>query len=312
LSKTNEEEVEAMPYQVKLHISPVYDLLSSLMAYYKCSKTFDLDDQWVKKVKTELDQDFVAELDSLSLPFPLIALFIWRCPDNSKVDAIINWLKTLTAGEVFEQVSPFCLENVPNEIGAMKNDVISVFTQWYTQYYKDQELGIQELLLQERKRFDNYLSHYGPQKTIEMLCNGLIIEGHEELKEVVLVPVYHTRPANVLFDDYKGFMIILYPVEALAGNDGMPPNSLMRMVKALSDEKRLRIMKILSSGNRSFTDLVELMELSKSNLHYHLSLLRTAGLITIHHVPFSNQDKFGIRAGVFDDVKQMLERYVFH
>ncbi|HZG71502.1 MAG TPA: winged helix-turn-helix domain-containing protein [Chondromyces sp.] len=307
---TTEEEVETMSHQVKWHSSPVYDLLASLMAYYKCSKTFDLDDQWVKKVKNELNQDFVAELDSLSLPFPLIALLIWRCPDNTNVDAILQWLDTLTAGEVFEQVSPFLLENVPNDIGTIKKNMISVFKQWHATYYKDHEINIQEILLQERSRFENNVRDFGPEKTIEMLCNGLIVEDHAELKEVFLVPVYHTKPANVIFDDYKGFMIILYPVEALEGNDDMPPDSLMRMVKALSDEKRLRIMKILSSGNRSFSDLVEAMQLSKSNLHYHLSLLRTAGLITVHHVPFSNQDKFGIRTGVFDDVKLMLENYV--
>ncbi|QQE73987.1 winged helix-turn-helix transcriptional regulator [Brevibacillus composti] len=301
-----------MSYQVKLQISPVYDLLSSLMAYSKCSKAFDLDNQWVKKVRNELDKDFMAEMDSLSLPFPLIALLIWRCPDNSNLDAVTNWLASLTVGEVFEQVSPFLLENVPNDIGTIKNDVISVFTQWYTKYYKDQELKIQKLLSQERDRFDDCLSNLGPQKTIEMFCNGLAIEEHEELKEVVLVPVYHTKPVNVVFDDYKGFLIILYPVEAPEENDLFPPDRLMRMTRALADEKRLRILKILSSGNRSFTDLVEVMELSKSNLHYHLSLLRTAGLISIHHVPFTNQDKYGIRAGVFDDVKQMLERYVFH
>ncbi|CAM3465448.1 winged helix-turn-helix domain-containing protein [Brevibacillus invocatus] len=301
-----------MSYQLKLNISPVYDLLSSLMVYYKCSKAFDLDSQWVKKVKNELDIDFVAELDSLSLPFPLIALFIWRCPDHSKVDAVTKWLDSLTAGEVFEQVSPFLLDNVPNDIGEIKKNVISVFNQWYANYYKDQEFDIQKILFQERVRFDDYLRNFGPEKTIEMLCNGLVVEEHAELKEVYLVPVYYTKPANVIFNDYKGFMIILYPVETREVTDFMPPSSLMRMTKALSDEKRLRILKILASGNRSFSDLVELTELSKSNVHYHLSLLRTAGLITLHHVPFSNQDKYGVRTGVFDDVKLMLETYVFH
>ncbi|EAO9488664.1 ArsR family transcriptional regulator, partial [Salmonella enterica] len=262
-----EEEVEIMSYQLKLHISPVYDLLSSLMVYYKCSKAFNLDNQWVKKVKNELDNDFITELDSISLPFPLIALLIWRCPDTSKVDAIINWLDTLTAGEVFEQVSPFLHEDVPNEIGTIKKNAIHVFKQWYSAYYKNQESDIQKVLLQEKHRFEDHLRNFGPEKTVEMLCNGLIVEEHPELKEVILIPVYHTKPVNVIFDDFKGFMIILYPVEAIEVHDSMPPNSLMRMTRALSDEKRLRILKILSSGNRSFSDLVQLTDLSKSNLH---------------------------------------------
>jgi DNA-binding transcriptional ArsR family regulator len=56
----------------------------------------------------------------------------------------------------------------------------------------------------------------------------------------------------------------------------------LRAYKALSDERRLRILRRLSEGETSLDELTELLDLSKSTVHHHISILRGAGLIRVH------------------------------
>jgi len=49
--------------------------------------------------------------------------------------------------------------------------------------------------------------------------------------------------------------------------------------RALGDETRLRLLEILTAGERSVADLMELTELGQSLVSHHLRSLREAGLV---------------------------------
>ena len=53
-----------------------------------------------------------------------------------------------------------------------------------------------------------------------------------------------------------------------------------RMFHALSDEKRLRILEMLRSGECCVCDLAESLGLKQSLLSFHLATLRDAGLVS--------------------------------
>lgn len=52
------------------------------------------------------------------------------------------------------------------------------------------------------------------------------------------------------------------------------------LFQALSDEKRLRILSLLGSGEHCVCELTEALALPQSLLSFHLKTLRAAGLVT--------------------------------
>lgn len=52
-----------------------------------------------------------------------------------------------------------------------------------------------------------------------------------------------------------------------------------KMFKAFADENRLRILHLLSQGERCVCDLMEVLKMGQSKVSRHLSYLRRAGLV---------------------------------
>ncbi|WZL75004.1 metalloregulator ArsR/SmtB family transcription factor [Clostridiaceae bacterium 35-E11] len=56
---------------------------------------------------------------------------------------------------------------------------------------------------------------------------------------------------------------------------------VIEMFKAIADENRLKILKILSQGKLCACDILENMDLSQPTVSHHLKILQQAGLITV-------------------------------
>ncbi len=56
-------------------------------------------------------------------------------------------------------------------------------------------------------------------------------------------------------------------------------NELLRIFKALSDETRLRILKLLEHGELCVCDIVAALDMIQPKVSFHLSVLKEAGLI---------------------------------
>jgi ArsR family transcriptional regulator, arsenate/arsenite/antimonite-responsive transcriptional repressor len=57
------------------------------------------------------------------------------------------------------------------------------------------------------------------------------------------------------------------------------PGVAVRRMKALSDEKRLRILEQLAGGERCVCDLTDALDAGQSLLSFHLKTLKDAGLV---------------------------------
>lgn len=56
-------------------------------------------------------------------------------------------------------------------------------------------------------------------------------------------------------------------------------NNLLAIFKALSDETRLRIIKLLEGGELCVCDIVAALDMVQPKVSFHLSVLKEAGLI---------------------------------
>jgi DNA-binding transcriptional ArsR family regulator len=61
----------------------------------------------------------------------------------------------------------------------------------------------------------------------------------------------------------------------------LPPQSTVRLYRALGDTTRMRILRLLGERDWYLTELAQQLELSKPTMKHHLALLRAAGLVTV-------------------------------
>jgi DNA-binding transcriptional ArsR family regulator len=113
----------------------------------------------------------------------------------------------------------------------------------------------------------------------------------------------------VIFTETPGQMIMAYPVadEYMDADPDAPPNWLIKTYKALGDERRLRILRRLSRGPASLHELAEELDISKSTLHHHMMLLRTAGLVK---VLIGNEKEYALREDVVPETAAVLQGYI--
>jgi len=71
-------------------------------------------------------------------------------------------------------------------------------------------------------------------------------------------------------------------------------DDILVILKALADESRLALLRILNQGEASVGDLARQLELTEPTVSHHLARLRESGLVTLRMV--GNQHFYGVNA----------------
>ena len=103
--------------------------------------------------------------------------------------------------------------------------------------------------------------------------------------------------------------MLLYPADVLASPPDEPPVGLLRLTRGLSDESRLRILRFVSGGPRSLTEVARFAGLSQPTVHHHLTQLRTAGLVRVH-CTLAGPVRYSLRAHSLDQLSRQLGTYL--
>ena len=145
-----------------------------------------------------------------------------------------------------------------------------------------------------------------PRRLVELATNG--IDPSRYQRPILLIPNVVARPW-VVFTDAPDELILCYPVadEYMDADPDAPPQWLIKTYKALGDERRLRILRRLSRGPASLHELTDELDASKSTLHHHLMLLRTAGLI---RVSIGKDKEYSLRENVVPEATSILQAYI--
>ena len=149
-----------------------------------------------------------------------------------------------------------------------------------------------------------------PSDLIERTTSGIRWLPETGVRRVVLAPSYFSRPYNFVMaaGDWRLFG---YPVsdEALAAGDPLAaPQSVVRLHRALGDETRLRILKLLARRDLYLTEIAQQLELSKPTIKHHLALLRSAGLVTI--TESGTVVYYSLRRNRLDDASADIKRFL--
>ncbi len=157
-----------------------------------------------------------------------------------------------------------------------------VLTEWLP-LYRAIEPRIAAMIRHDHDGRARAIATLPPTDLIEATTGGIRWLAEPGVRRVILAPSYFARPYNFVFggDDWRMFG---YPIadEALDGGDPLaPPAAVVRLHRALGDETRLRILRLLVSRDHYLTEIASALDLSKPTIKHHLALLRAAGLVTL-------------------------------
>lgn len=139
-----------------------------------------------------------------------------------------------------------------------------------------------------------------------------VLPGHDYdppkwVREVVFVPDSVIRPGMVLVDHRTDF-IATFPISS--GEEGdVPPEQLLLLGKALSDDLRLRALRVLARGPATVATLATELGVPRTTLVHHLHVLRSAGLISVG-IDGGRWGKLRLRLDGVEAAPRLLRGYV--
>ncbi len=147
-----------------------------------------------------------------------------------------------------------------------------------------------------------------PAQLVEIATNGVTFTMVPEVDRIVLIPSVILRPW-VTITDHERTRVFCYSVaeEHLEADADTPPAWLVEVYKALGDERRLRILRILKDGPASLADITTRTSLAKSTVHHHLSVLRRAGLVRI---TLGTDSEYSLRGDAVPEAARLLAGFL--
>lgn len=286
-----------MEFPISVEFAPAHELVVSLEAYLNrgVHKSLDLGATWAGRVRAGLDKELVSRLAGRKR-FGTEAWMLHvlaatgGCPEPRGPHQFLAWLASLSPGTLYERLAPLVPPEgtkLPGDLGAMRDELVSLLIAWHHQYFAQVDPVILRGLEASAAANRTLIGTMAPADLVEQVTNGLRFDLPDGAPDgsgperVILVPQYHHRPINLIQGGDK-LVMILYPVEDLTAPAGEPPSELLRLTRAVADPSRLRILRFLRTGPYTFTDVVGFSGLALSTVYHHLVTLRAAGLVRVH------------------------------
>ncbi len=201
------------------------------------------------------------------------------------------------------------LSRILGDSNEITEEVTELLTAWLP-LYQEIEPKVAKIIERDVALRAGDRSRLGPAELIERTTNGIRWLSEPGVRRVVLAPSYLARPYNFTFagGDWRMFV---YPVSdaALEPTDPLaPPVGVLRLHRALGDETRLRILRLLRDRDWYLTEIAERLELSKPTIKHHLAQLRAAGLVTLTEE--GGLSYYSLRRDRLDDASSELKLYL--
>ena len=294
-----------MTYKVESLYSPVYELLLSLSLYKRQThlKYLEVGTRWKEDVENKISDELLRKIQAKNnLAFEdLSVLLIISCPVKNEIQPFISWLNELSAGEIYELLTPYLDEsmNISGNLSLQRSEYIELLQEWNEQYFQKMDLSFLHALENEAEIVEKRIKKEKAEEVINS-TSRFIVES-EAIKKVYLIPAYHIQPIS-LVDQFKETLIITYP---FTKEDHF--NEVLRLTKAMSDERRLKILRFISNQSCTFTDIVKELGMAKGNIHHHLSILRSARLLDIHLKEDNHTFYYQTHKGIASNLKGELD-----
>ena len=190
---------------------------------------------------------------------------------------------------------------------AFKADLIETLQAWYERVWKPVSLTIMPIVERDAEAKRALVRELPIDRFVTTATNGVEFAPRPGIDRVVMVPSFVNRPL-VTYYEFGEALIIIYPVadENVTADSDAPPLRLVRLSKALGDEKRLRILRALADGEKTLMELADMFGVAKTTMHHHMIVLRSAGLISVG----VGSKRYRLRQETVPDVGALLSGYL--
>ncbi|WP_163579749.1 ArsR/SmtB family transcription factor [Gracilibacillus saliphilus] len=163
----------------------------------------------------------------------------------------------------------------------LKNHLIEVMSGWFESIISPEKDRLETILLKDKASKEKMLNRLEPEEFIEWATDGVKYSPESDVNKVILIPQYIYRPWNVEAD-LEDVKVYYYAVanESISDEKFVPNKQLVQRYKALGDETRLKILKMIKGGHLSLQELTNELKLGKTTVHHHLKILKSARLIS--------------------------------
>ncbi len=179
---------------------------------------------------------------------------------------------------------------------------------WYDEVFGPGEAATATALERSAARARGVLAAAAPLAAVEDVTGGYRHTPEPGIEAVLLLPHAALRP-YLLLCQHRQDRICGYPVsDADLAGDERPANqaaTLLRLLRALDDEQRIRIVAALAAGPATLQSLAEDLGLAKSTVHHHVARLRDAGMIALTRNP-DRTYSFTLRGIAFDMLRDLV------
>ncbi|MDF1595509.1 MAG: metalloregulator ArsR/SmtB family transcription factor [Acidimicrobiia bacterium] len=194
------------------------------------------------------------------------------------------------------------------DIEHAKRDLVGALRGFHAEAFAPVEARFAGSLERDARAKQAMVATMSPERVIEEATNGITVDPGSGVRSVLLIPTVVLRPW-VLILEHRETRIFVYPVadEHMTTDPDAPSPWIIKTYKALSDEKRIRVLRRLATGPASFQELVEHLDVAKSTAHHHLRVLRSARLV---RVTIGADQEYSLRRGVIGEAAKALEEFV--
>ncbi|MEK3906358.1 winged helix-turn-helix domain-containing protein [Oceanobacillus sp. FSL K6-0127] len=222
------------------------------------------------------------------------------CREKEAIEA----LQSLTAANPFFPEYIAFISNM--EQMQLKKHLVEVMTDWYKQVIENDPEQLEKILQADVAAKKKMEVKMDPEEFVEWATAGITYLPEPSVHHVLLIPHVTYRPWNIVAD-LEDTKVFYYPVanESISPDDRYLPNDfLLLKYKALGDEARLRIIKLLFERNRTLQEITERMGMGKSTIHHHLKILRAAQLVEM------KDTKYALKTKAIDSLTKELALYL--
>src|SRR5688572_144558 len=195
--------------------------------------------------------------------------------------------------------------------GELRDRIVAALRRFREEVYRQVEDGFSSVITRAAKGATILAKGAEPERLIESVTNGLEYRIQPGVRRLVLVPSVIVRPWAVI-DQHEDTLMVVFPVadEYLNADPDAPTPWMVKVCKALADEKRLRILRRLGEGPSTLDELAKVLDLSKSTVHHHVGLLRGAGLVRIVIDKAAGIKTYSLRPSILPGAHQALDEYL--
>jgi len=306
--------------RVRIDPSPAYDFLACLylLGCDEESLDFEMSPRWVAQARAALGAELRAEL-SLLLPWRGRALGLVGVMEGRQGLSAREFIKRVATTPADGLLELMLAESLADRhslpllrsaiggsgqaveafLGAVHPDIdrrplrrlvslppsevkarlVRLLREGYTRVYAPKEGEVVPILEQDAAQLARRAATSSGSEVIEHATGGFIVGPDAPVMGVILAPTYYFRPYN-LITAYHGIRVYVYPIEASPKGNAPPPD-LVRFYKALADETRLKILRLLAGREMYLQELAKALGVSHVTVLHHVALLRAARLVLI-------------------------------